>query len=90
MNYPAPQSNPVCLCKDNPMKAFWCQTGHMLECHYPYDCQTAACSHLRRYDFTEQDIAYAEVDAQTASKNGKLKPYTFDQLGNAIVEASNE
>lgn len=89
MNYPDPKSNPVCQCKDNPMKAFWCTTGHMLECHYPYDCQQAACSHLRKYDFTEQDIAHLEVEAQTASKNGALKPYTFDEFGNAVVQKTN-
>lgn len=72
------------------MKAFWCQTGHMLECHYPYNCQQAACSHLHKYDFTEMDIAILEVEAQTASKNGALKPYTFDQLGNAIVQTEGE
>lgn len=41
-----------CLCKGSPMKAMFCMTGHMLECHYPLECQAAGCSHLIKYDFT--------------------------------------
>jgi len=34
----------------SPMACMFCPTGHMLECHYPYDCISAECSHLERYE----------------------------------------
>lgn len=86
MNYPSPKLNPKCLCKDNPHKAFWCKTGHMLECHYPYTCQQAACSHLAKYDFNEADIRMAEAGATMAIRAGKMPPYEFDSAGNIIVK----
>lgn len=48
INYPPPQENPKCHCPTS-MQAFFCSTGHMLECHYPMNCEAARCSHLRRY-----------------------------------------
>jgi len=33
-----------------PMACMFCMCGHMLECHYPDDCETAQCSHLSRYE----------------------------------------
>jgi len=42
-------ANPSCICS-NAMQAFFCPTGHMLECHYPMDCQEAKCSHLAKYE----------------------------------------
>jgi hypothetical protein len=90
VNYPDPQTNPICQCKDNPMQAFFCPFGHMLECHYPYECQQAACSHLRKYDFEEQDIQLLEKQARDASNNNQLEPYIFDEYGNASVKASDE
>ena len=33
----------------NPLSCTFCPTGHMLECHYPLDCQQAQCSHLWKY-----------------------------------------
>jgi hypothetical protein len=33
-----------------PMACMFCPTGHMTECHYPYDCYEAQCSHLERYE----------------------------------------
>jgi hypothetical protein len=32
----------------NPMVCMTCSYGHMLECHYPYTCEEAECSHYRR------------------------------------------
>lgn len=86
MNYPLPNENPNCQCAGNPMAAFFCQYGHMLECHYPYGCRTAACSHLRRYDFSEEEVLEFEEKAKAASAAGGLKPYVFDAAGNATVE----
>lgn len=42
--YPPWGENPNCTCT-NPMQAFFCMTGHLTECHYPYTCQQAECSH---------------------------------------------
>jgi len=44
------KGNPACVCT-HAMQAMFCQTGHMLECHYPMDCLEAKCSHLAKYDF---------------------------------------
>jgi hypothetical protein len=83
MNYPTPDENPMCQCKGNPMKAFWCTTGHMLECHYSYDCSTAACNHLHKYDYSPLEIVKLEREAREKSERGDLWPYEFDDLGNA-------
>jgi hypothetical protein len=47
--YPPPDGQPACQCVGNPMKAFFCPTGHMMECHVGLDCERARCSHLLRY-----------------------------------------
>jgi hypothetical protein len=86
MNYPEPKLNPACQCKGNPVKAFWCQHGHMLECHYPYDCQTAGCNHLHKYGFEPPEIAASEAAAREAIKAGKMPPYKLDATGQVIVE----
>lgn len=49
INYPPPAENPDCRCHPNLMKAFFCSTGHMTECHWPKTCDEARCSHLARY-----------------------------------------
>lgn len=46
--YPPPGQNPKCVCP-NLFAAFFCTTGHMLECHYPMSCDEAQCSHLAGY-----------------------------------------
>ena len=45
--YPPPDQNPKCICPTR-WAAFFCMTGHMLECHYPMSCQEAECSHYER------------------------------------------
>jgi hypothetical protein len=37
----------------NPMGCMLCPYGHMLECHHPYTCEEAQCSHYRREIETE-------------------------------------
>ncbi len=44
----------------SPMACMFCMTGHMLECHYPYDCETAQCSHLAEYEDLDEDRWYEE------------------------------
>lgn len=84
MNYPPPEENKLCQCQGNPMKAFFCGTGHMTECHYPYPCTTAACGHLHKYDFSQEQIERFEKMARDASELGILL-YVFDDNGNASV-----
>lgn len=31
----------------SPMGCMFCPYGHMLECHYPYTCEEAQCSHYQ-------------------------------------------
>jgi hypothetical protein len=49
MNYPAGvdliASGQCPTGKTSPMACMFCMTGHILECHFPLDCQTAGCSH---------------------------------------------
>ncbi len=33
-----------------PSACFFCPTGHLLECHFPDDCEKAQCSHLSKYN----------------------------------------
>jgi hypothetical protein len=87
--YPTPEDNLACQCKGNPLAAFWCMNGHMMECHYPYDCRTAGCSHLPRYDYTWEE--YEEIDQEVRAKiaAGKLPPYALDEHGNVIVKVED-
>jgi len=31
----------------SPMACMFCPYGHMLECHFPYSCEEAECSHYQ-------------------------------------------
>ena len=86
MNYPAPAHNPICQCKDNPMAAFMCLTGHMTECHYPYRCNHAGCNHLARYDYSPQEVQELQDKARESIEQGLRSPYKLDAQGNIIVE----
>lgn len=46
--YPAPDDNPECRCR-SPVKAFFCSTGHLTECHYSLTCEEAECRDLKLY-----------------------------------------
>jgi hypothetical protein len=48
--YPPPERNPDCQCRDDPLRQMLCPCGHMTECHYPRECSDARCSHLANYD----------------------------------------
>lgn len=41
--------NMDCRCMHE-MQAFFCDDGHMTECHVGMSCEEAECSHLARYD----------------------------------------
>jgi hypothetical protein len=60
--YPPPDKNPRCQCWPNLMRAFFCSTGHMLECHYPMTCDEAKCSHLAGYVDPAEDGLEGEPD----------------------------
>jgi hypothetical protein len=40
----------------HPQRCMMCECGHMTECHYPFDCEHANCSHLHKYNYNLQDI----------------------------------
>jgi hypothetical protein len=46
----------------NPMECMFCSYGHMLECHYPYTCEEAQCSHWEREMDEEANDPYWEED----------------------------
>lgn len=60
--YPLPEDNPDCHCS-LALHQMFCWCGHMTECHVPYTCMEAACSHLERYDADPEDIADARIEA---------------------------
>jgi hypothetical protein len=88
--YPPPVENRHCLCRrtGNPMAAFLCPTGHMLECHYPYDCGEAACGHLHKYEPDAREVSALEAAALEQLATGRLVGYRMrDGLVVAIDEA---
>lgn len=38
----------------NPMACMFCPYGHVLECHYPYNCEKVKCSHYLQEMETEE------------------------------------
>jgi len=68
MYYPPPEQNPKCQCWPNMMAAFWCMTGHMTECHYPYSCTEAECSHWAAQQFADMDLARFHDDPYDADQ----------------------
>jgi hypothetical protein len=87
VNYPDPDHNPACQCKGNPLRAFWCQFGHMLECHFPYTCTEAGCGHLERYDFEPEELERLQQEARGAIVAGQLPPYQLDENSQIQVDA---
>jgi hypothetical protein len=83
--YPEPACNPNCQCRGNPMRAFFCPVGHMLECHYPHDCRTAGCSHLGKYDLEPEEVAAAEELAIDRLKLGQLAGYFMRKDGQVFA-----
>lgn len=65
------------------MAAFFCPYGHMLECHFPYGCSQAACSHLEGYDFSAEEVKALEANARVANT-----AYEYDEQGNATAKVS--
>lgn len=82
--YPLPCRNPACHCA-TPAQALFCPVGHMTECHYPYDCRTAGCSHLTRYDYSPEEVAQFDRVACQAIRLGQQPPYAFDATGQVVV-----
>lgn len=67
MNYAKPSESPQCVCRlKSPVAPTFCMSGHLTECHHPFDCQTAACSHLEQYGVQRSpaQIERAEESAQ--------------------------
>ena len=86
--YPRPDENPACQCRGDPIHAFICQTGHMTECHTPYSCTEAGCSHLTKYDLY-RNAFQLQIVAQERLENGLLSPYRIGGDGQVIVQVPN-
>jgi hypothetical protein len=84
--YPMPSDNPHCECWGNPMRAFFCPAGRMLECHFPYNCMQAGCSHLGKYDIEAKAVEQLEQLATERLRNGELHGYRLDNAGNAVAQ----
>lgn len=84
MNYPPPADNPHCRCRQTPMLAFFCPTGHLLECHYPYPCDRAGCSHLARYDYTDDEVALLESIVRDRIATGRMPEYMLAADGRVL------
>jgi hypothetical protein len=69
LSYPQPADNPACQCKENPMRAMFCMLGHLTECHAPGDCLSARCTHLLKYDGSEEYRGLDIVDAGYWAEN---------------------
>ncbi|MBX3058273.1 MAG: hypothetical protein KF770_17560 [Anaerolineae bacterium] len=85
MNYPPPEDNLHCQCKGNPGKAFFCQTGHLTECHFPYDCDHAGCGHLHKYDYSAEEALVLQTTAYGRLALGELIGYDVDDWGNPMA-----
>lgn len=67
MNYAPPDQSPACQCRQrSPVAPTLCGGGHLLECHWPLNCEQSNCSHYPRYleetippDVMEQRDAHA-------------------------------
>lgn len=44
-----------------PMGCMFCPYGHALECHYPYECEEAACSHYQEQMAAEPELYPPEI-----------------------------
>lgn len=84
-NYPEPAANPICECRVNPMRAFFCSQGHLLECHAGYDCAMADCAHLAKYDFEPAEFTKLQSEARKRIEAGLMPPYEIDADGNIAV-----
>lgn len=49
IGYLPPKMTPLCQCKHDMVRTMFCETGHMLECHFPMTCDQAGCTHLYEY-----------------------------------------
>jgi hypothetical protein len=65
MPYPPPEENKNCRCYPNMMQAFFCNQGHMTECHVGMDCATAVCGHLPRYVQDSPETYQALINSPT-------------------------
>ena len=75
MKYVSPDKAPTCRCKDARVLApMFCPGGHLTECHFPFDCSQAACSHLPRYD---------DIDQSEMARLEELAEGTIQRMANA-------
>ena len=69
MAYARPESTPICPCHDRGSNPADCETGHVSECHYPFDCRVAACGHFPHHEYTELESEAIERRAENLLTN---------------------
>lgn len=68
------------------MAAFFCASGHLTECHFPFTCAQAGCGHLARYDVEPDEAVRLEAEAAERIRRGEQRPYQLDDDGQITVE----
>lgn len=75
--------------KDNAefqMNCFSCPYGHLMECHYPFDCDSPYCNHRFKYGLEE-----IPEDRFWNIQEGKfLNPIEFSQLWSILNDKARE
>ena len=69
MAYAPPESTHICPCHDRGSNPADCETGHVSECHYPFDCRVAACGHFPLHEYTELESEAIERRAENLLTN---------------------
>lgn len=78
--YPHPSENPLCKCKGDKLMSVLCPYGHLHQCHHPYDCASAGCGHLYKYEI-EPEKADKLIEAATAKMRAGRMPEYYIPLG---------
>lgn len=60
--YPSPSHASRCQCKGDEAKQAICPTGHVGECHFPYQCGQADCSWLKTHEAGDTDPLLALIE----------------------------
>jgi len=83
--YPPADRNPHCLCRLEGNFVAMCYYGHLKECHFPYPCRLAGCTHLSRYDFTAEEVDDMDAAARVQLNRGYLTGYALDPTGVVVA-----
>lgn len=82
--WPGLFDNPHCACRAFPAAAMTCQSGHLTECHFPYQCMVAGCSHLEGYGVDPVEAAAARQEMIAYLESGDSQFYTLTPEGRLV------